>query len=187
MGASILLALFCFSQAGYIQIKAVLAQILLEQAWARAERLGQPQKPWPWADVVPFAVLSVPSLGVKQFVLSSHSGEALAFGPGMHSNDEVDVAPIRVLAGHRDTHFKFLQHVMPNTRVTLQMLGAPPLHFRVKSQRIMDARVDALSMTAWTETLFMVTCYPFNAVNQGPLRYVITAISEQNDEKHNSP
>ena len=34
----------------YIQTKAVAAQVLLERAWERSMRTGEPAKAWSWAD-----------------------------------------------------------------------------------------------------------------------------------------
>ncbi len=172
---SLVFAMFCFGKTGYIHAKASLAQVLMEHAWQRSQRLGFSQKPWPWADVMPIAVLSVPSLGIDQYVLDSHAGEALAFGPGMITNRN-DSAPVRVLAGHRDTHFRFLQHLQPGALIQIQQIGEKVREFRVSSSEILDVRKDELPMEVMEETLFLVTCYPFNAVsNHGPLRLVFTA------------
>lgn len=174
--ACLVLALFCFGQSTYIHVKAQLAQVLLERAWARSEQMGVAQKPWPWADVKPVALLSVPALGIQQFVLDSHAGEALAFGPGMVSKDG-GLAAVRVLAGHRDTHFAFLKDLDSGDEIELKLLGKPLQRFRIQKSEILDAREDALPLSAFESTLFMVTCYPFDSVSpRGPLRYVLTAV-----------
>jgi len=172
---SLMVALECFGQSAYIHVKAVFAQFFVELAWHNAQRLGAPHKPWPWADAMPVAALSVPSLGIRQYVLNSHAGEALAFGPGMITNEDAR-APVRVLAGHRDTHFKFLEDVHPGMLFTLELLDGQAINYRVIAHHVLDVRVDALPFEALESTLFLVTCYPFRAIDhRGPLRYVLEA------------
>lgn len=167
--------LFCFSQTAYIHLKAELAQVLLEQAWHRSKAQGIGHRPWPWADVMPIAELSVPSLGIKQYVLNSHAGAALAFGPGLLNNQD-ETAPVTVLAGHRDTHFRFLEHLQPGTLVTLKTLDQHTITYQVQFNDVLNALTHDLPTSALQPTLFLVTCYPFNAITtHGPLRYVLTA------------
>ncbi|MFW8121104.1 hypothetical protein, partial [Klebsiella pneumoniae] len=50
-----LIGLILFGQGAYIHGKALLAQVLLERAFARTIATGQPVKPWSWADTWPVA------------------------------------------------------------------------------------------------------------------------------------
>ena len=172
---TVFLSLFCLGQTSLIHAKATLAQVLMEHAWQRSVQSGIAQKPWPWADMKPTAVLTVPSLGIRQYVLNAHTGEALAFGPGILSNED-ELAPVRILAGHRDTHFRFLKQLAPGDLIELEMLGKELIHYTVKSIDLLDTRKDRLPWEALESSLFLVTCYPFDAIsNHGPLRYVLTA------------
>jgi len=69
-------------QGAWIQAKAVLAQILLERAFAETLATGRDAKPWSWADTWPVARVEAPRLGRSAIVLHGSSGQALAFGPG---------------------------------------------------------------------------------------------------------
>src|SRR5882724_9471214 len=71
LGGLILLA-----QGFYIHAKAMLAQILLERAFAQALTTGTPVKPWSWADTWPVARVAVPRLGKSAIVLAGASGQA---------------------------------------------------------------------------------------------------------------
>src|SRR5215217_9242655 len=74
--AALLLAgLLLFGQGLWIQAKAVLAQILLERAFAQTLATGQAVKPWPWADTWPVARLEAPRLGKSAIVLHGSSGQ----------------------------------------------------------------------------------------------------------------
>jgi len=63
-------ALFFLGSAFYIPAKAMLAQQLLQQAWADTLRShGKINRPWPWADTWPVARLIVPGRHIDQIVL----------------------------------------------------------------------------------------------------------------------
>jgi uncharacterized membrane protein YdbT with pleckstrin-like domain len=58
---------------------------------------------------VPVARLHVPELNIRQLVLAGDTGAALAWGPGLVSSAPGLLrAGHIVIAGHRDTHFRFL-------------------------------------------------------------------------------
>lgn len=69
-------------RGAWIQAKAVLAQVLIAQAWSRTLNGEAKVKPWPWADTWPVAKLAVPRLGLEYYVLEGADGSAIAFGPG---------------------------------------------------------------------------------------------------------
>ena len=59
--------------AVWIHTKAALAQYLLVRAWDSAQREGEAQKPWPWADTWPVARLQLPTLEADYRVLAGTS------------------------------------------------------------------------------------------------------------------
>lgn len=59
----------------WIYVKAQLAQVLLQRAWAGTLAGQRDVKPWPWADTWPVARLVVPSLGIDQIVLKAPTEE----------------------------------------------------------------------------------------------------------------
>lgn len=162
--------------AGWIHAKALLAQQLLAHAWRTGVDAGAPTKPWPWADTWPAARLQLPAQGVDQYVLAGTSGQALAFGPGLHQAFDGSNG-WTVVAGHRDTHFAFLRGVAVGNVITLQPLRGTTRHYRVTATRIVDSRRDQLDLLpVAVPRLLLVTCYPFDAVAaNGPLRYVVEA------------
>ena len=157
-----------------IVAKAVVGQRLLQNAWEQAVVVGIPQRPWPWADFLVSAELRVPELGVRAYVLNNDSGEALAFGPGFSLSNAHD--QVRVISGHRDTHFLFLRDVTADMRIELYSLGRrSPEVFVVQQQTIVDSRRARLPAVA-PGSLILVTCFPFDAPSpNGPLRYLSIA------------
>src|SRR5215510_8497445 len=63
----------------YIRAKAILAQILVRDAWERTLGGERRVKPWPWADTWPVARLEVPEQRVDLFVLAGANGRTIAF------------------------------------------------------------------------------------------------------------
>ncbi len=167
--------------AGLIKAKAWLAPVLIERAWAQSlTQGGMPVKPWSWADTWPVAKLRVPAQGVERLVLAGDSGNTLAFGPGHTSaSATLGSAGLAVIGGHRDTHFAFLQRLLPGVRIQLQLPDGAWRSYRVETIEVVDASTQSLPKLTGDERLLLVTCYPFNALQAGgPLRYVVAAVPE---------
>lgn len=58
----VLIGLWRVSSGAWIYVKAQLAQVLLQRAWAGTLAGQQDVKPWPWADTWPIARLIVPRM-----------------------------------------------------------------------------------------------------------------------------
>lgn len=177
-------ATFCFAlalvfsgKAFWIELKAELAQILIAQAWSDTLETGEPQKPWPWADTSPVAKLTFAD-GDSYYVLDGTSGEALAFGPGMMDASALykNVAGTNAIAGHRDSHFEFLQNIEPEEEFWLQSLSGEVIKYQTAKTEIIDSDNQELNFQYQFEELKLISCYPFDALaNRGSLRYVLTA------------
>lgn len=165
----------------WIPAKAVVAQVLLEGAWARAEAGAERPRPWSWADTWPVARLGLPATagGAARdlIVLAGASGRTLAFGPGHVDGTARPGADGNVVvAGHRDTHFRALAGLAPGDEITLRPPGGPTRRYRVESAAVVDKRDTQALDPAGQATLTLVTCWPFDAVVPGgPLRYVVVA------------
>ncbi|NND35574.1 MAG: sortase, partial [Gammaproteobacteria bacterium] len=133
---SVLVALgFCawqWGQAATVQAKAWLAPILIARAWTDSQVHDVDVKPWPWADTWPVAKLTVPALGIERYVLAGANGAALPFGPGHLSGTSLPGQPgTIVIAGHRDTHFDFAEHLQRGTRIVLESRDRRRSFYRV--------------------------------------------------------
>ncbi len=177
MASLLTIGLWQVWEGSWMYAKAGLAQLLLQRAWTRSLAGEAMSKPWPWADTWPVARLQMPRLSVDMIVLAGAHGRTLAFGPGHVGSSALPGQPGTVmLAGHRDTHFHFLQHVQPNDRIELTGTDGAIRHYRVTEQRVLDWRRDSISTRDDQEELILVTCFPFNAISTGgPLRYVVRA------------
>jgi sortase A len=170
------------ASASYIPAKAVLAQVLLERAWERTQAGEIGARPWTWADITPAAVLEVPRLKQRSIVLEGASGQAMAFGPGhMTNTPPIGTRGTAVVAAHRDTQFRYLRDVENGDRIVVDTADGRRSAFRVVETRIVRADASGLDPDDNGPTgarLALVTCYPFNGVLRGPLRYVVLADRE---------
>jgi sortase A len=175
--ALVLIGLWQTGSGAWIYVKAQLAQVLLQQAWAGTLAGQQDVKPWPWADTWPIARLVVPSLGIDQIVLEGAYGRTLAFGPGhVESTGLLEGSGNIILTGHRDTHFRFLEQLQAGETILIQARTGVWDRFAVRDRQIVDSRKATISTRKDKRHLILVTCYPFHPIEPGePLRYMVTA------------
>ncbi len=160
----------------WIKSKAVVAQFLLERAFSETVRTGQSTKAWSRADAHPVAVIRSPRLNQHAIVLSNASGEAMAFGPGHLSETPRPGDPgTSVIAAHRDTHFRFLQHLQPGDTLHVARGDGKAYTFIVTGSRIVRWDRPGIAINAPGNNLALATCWPFGAMTPGPLRYVVDA------------
>lgn len=161
----------------YIPAKAWMAQELMQRAWVRAGQDVDKPRPWPWADTWPVARLRSESQDVDLIVLAGGSGRTLAFGPGHLSASALPgETGNAVIAGHRDTHFRFLRGVEKGERIVVESTQGRKHVYEVQSTDVVDARKGGLILDTDAAMLTLVTCYPFEAREAGgPLRYIVTA------------
>ena len=171
----LLVSLSQFAGAALIYGKAWLAPLLIARAFAAIDAQGQAAKPWPWADMRPLARLSVARLNLQRLVLDGDSGHALAFGPGMAAGPRPGSDGLVMVAGHRDTHFRFLRELRSPDVLVVEYRGQL-YEYQVEQAVVADARDGQIQAPLPARGLLLVTCYPFDAVVPGgPLRYVVIA------------
>jgi sortase A len=171
-----LFGLILFSQGIWIHAKAVLAQILLERAFSQTIATGEPTKPWSWADTWPVARIEVPRLSETAIALHGASGQALAFGPGhVDHSAEPGRQGTAVYAAHRDTHFAFLKNVVVGDDIRITRRDGKTFHYRVTGTSVVLSDRSGIDTNASGKNLVLATCWPFDAVASGPMRYLVKA------------
>lgn len=171
----LVIAIGLIANGGYIYAKAQVAQYLISDAWQDTLSNKTAIKPWPWADTWPVARLQLN--GVELYVLNGANGASLPFGPGHLAGTAFPgESGSSIIAGHRDTHFQFLQEVTLDDKIKIQNRNGDIVWYEVNRILIADSRKQSLQTSQQTEQLTLVTCYPFDAIDPGgPLRYVVTA------------
>lgn len=167
-GLAFLLAAF------WIPAKAWLAYRLLDQASRQVAELGTPQKPWQWADFGVQGTLDIS--GKRIHVLDRATGQALAFGAGLH--EEANGFGPHILSGHRDTHFSILEQVREGDQIDFSNLGTNRT-YRIAETRIFDIREGTLQTPA-NDALLLMTCWPFDGINPDtPKRFLVLAVPDR--------
>ena len=185
VAALALIGLLLFGQGAYIQAKALLAQVLLQRAFAETVATGHPTKPWSWADTWPVARIEVARLRASTIVLAGSSGQALAFGPGhLELTPHAGERGTAVYSAHRDTHFSFLKNVAVGDEIAVTRSDGGRFRYRVDTTSVV--RFDASGIDPLTEgyELVLSTCWPFDAITPGPQRYLVHATMIGSDHSY---
>jgi sortase A len=154
-----------WGSAAWILAKAQLAQWLIADAWAETLQMPSlPKKPWPWADTWPVARLQFPARKVDLYILEGDQGNSLAFGPGHQLGTALPGAGMSVIGGHRDTHFRFLQHVKVGDNFNVQVASGQRFYYRVQRLEVVDIHKQPLQIIPAMQGVVLVTCYPFDAI-----------------------
>jgi sortase A len=170
------LGLSLAAQGAWIPVKAALAQVLLDRAFAAGLGSGKPVKPWPWADSVPLARIAVPRLGLSETILSGGSGQALAFGPTpLLPGGAEGLGGVTLLAAHRDTHFRFMRDLKRGDRLELQGIDGRRHSYVITHFDTLHRDRFAYPQTPPRRMLALITCYPFDGPAHSPLRRVAWA------------
>lgn len=170
------------AQANYLQLKAVVAQHLIAWSWhshVRDEGLEVDAiKPWAWADFGTLAMLRWQDEVV--YVLSSTSGQSLAFGPGhLVGTARPGDSGRTIIAGHNDSHFAFLEDVQAGDTLQLDVGAGDSSAYTVSRIEVVDSR-DTQLLKSERDELVLVTCYPFRSLQpDSPLRLVVSANQRQ--------
>lgn len=85
------------------------------------------------------------------------------------------------IAGHRDTHMRFLEHTSTGQQIGIETLDGHKRLFSVVERQIIDTSQEQLMIDPMRPGLLLVTCYPFNAtLPGGPLRLIVYASPLEN-------
>jgi len=161
----------------YLEIKAEVAQWLLEEAWDDAVNGFSHAKPWPWADTWALARISFPGHRREFIVLEGASGRSLAFAPAhLMASVKPGDNGVSVIGGHRDTHFKILKDVARGDEVWVEYPDTTLLVFRVTDIQVIDVTESRIQLERDVPVLALVSCYPFiGKGGNSNRRYVVVA------------
>ncbi|MDE5456861.1 class GN sortase [Bradyrhizobium sp. CSA112] len=171
-----LAGLLLFGQGAYIHAKALVAQVLLEHAFEKAIATGRETKPWSWADTWPVARIEVKRIHASAIVLAGSSGQALAFGPGhVERTPNAGERGVAVYSAHRDTHFAFLKNIVVGDEIEVTRSDGKHFRYRVDAASVVHFDASGIDPFADGHHLVLSTCWPFDALTQGPERYLVHA------------
>ena len=168
--------LILFGQGAYIHAKSLVAQVLLERAFENTLATGEATKPWSWADTWPVARIEVKRLHARAIVLAGSSGQALAFGSGhVEHTPDAGERGVAVYSAHRDTHFAFLKNVVIGDEIDVTRHDGRTFRYRVDKTSVVRFDASGIDPLVDEHELVLSTCWPFDAMTQGPERYLVHA------------
>lgn len=169
-------------RVGYFQVKAELAQRLMQSAWQQIKQSQQITgikkiKPWPWADTWPIFELDIPVINHTSLVLKDSSGESLAFGPGLLSNlIQPGEKGNSYIAAHQDTHFRDIHKLQTGDNILINNIQGDTLEFSIDQIKVIDSRLEQPYLKSQEIRLTLVSCYPFDSpTSKTPYRYLVSA------------
>lgn len=165
-----------------IEIKAKVAQVLLQRAWHQTLKTGQNYRPWPSFDGVPIMRLAIPQHNINQIVLKGTSGQALAFGPTFHEESFLpQEKKVTIISSHRDSHGIFIKKLQLGEEIKIQDTDNHWHTYTIDNFFVINVQKEKIAMDRNQDRLLLITCYPFDAIRSStPLRYIVSAKNKIN-------
>ena len=165
--------LLCTGTAIFIVVRAESHQSALVRQWTEPD--FQPvadQVIWPPGAV---AILHFGRQHRDVFVWGDEHPDHLAKGPvWLRQTRGFAASGNTVIAGHRDTHFRFLKDARVGDRFDV-VQDSLHLTFRIVMIRIVLPTDRALLAPTPKKTVTLVTCYPFYAIGRADRRMIVRA------------
>ena len=160
-----------------IELKAKVAQVLLQYAWNKTLQTGRYYQPWSSFDGKPILLLEIPSHNIRQIVLNGTSGQSLAFGPSFHEESFLPhEQKVTIISSHRDSHGFFIKKLQLGEEIKLQDQYKKWHSYIIDDLLIINVQEENITIKINDQHLLLVTCYPFDAILSGtPYRYVVSA------------
>ncbi|WP_338786808.1 class D sortase [Metabacillus sp. FJAT-53654] len=79
-----------------------------------------------------------------------------------------------VLAGHRDTFFRYLEQLVVGDKLIVERSNTYYM-YKIKKIRIVEKDDSTVIVPKPRHTLTLITCYPFTFIGPAPQRYIIEA------------
>ena len=185
----ILFGIACFGFYGFIAVQAHLHQAALESALERelhnphveatpapaAPSRSPAPRPRPLAEGDLVGRLEIPRLNLTVMVMEGTSDSTLRLGAGHIGGTALPGASGNFgIAAHRDTFFRDIRNMHKNDVIRFTTPRGV-LAYRVSSTSIVGPNdVEVLAPTP-SQTITLVTCYPFYYIGPAPKRFVVQA------------
>ena len=130
---------------------------------------------------LPLAILRIPKINLGVPVFNDTDDLTLNRGVGRILGTAQFGQPGNLgIAGHRDGFFRGLKDVGPDDVIEVIRPGQTDFYAITQIQIVDPENVSVLAPTS-TQTLTLVTCYPFYFVGNAPQRYIVTASYQISD------
>ncbi|MDD3627545.1 MAG: class D sortase [bacterium] len=131
----------------------------------------------------PEAWLAVPDAGIKTLVILGDSKENLLKYPCLVENGNLlqQNSGIKIISAHRDMHFRNLHKLKKGDKIYIELKEQKKTYEIFMIEIVSKEKAgDYLRARRVTDTLVLLTCYPFKYTGPAPERYIIWAESRNN-------
>lgn len=119
--------------------------------------------------------LLIPRLNTQTPIVEGAGKRELDKAPGHLQGSPLPGQPGNVvIAGHRDTQFRSLQHLRRGDVILVESAGDIHLYRIVNQTTVFPTDTRVIDPTP-RPTLTLITCYPFYFVGHAPKRYILQA------------
>ncbi len=170
------------AQPAWHLVKRTVASIVGQQIWQNWQNNDE-LPDGEFSGLYPAFWLQVPAARIDSLVLSGANKRSLTYFPALTvlpAATAVDGSPIRVVLGHRDTHFRSLGKISQGSEVIVENKSGELERLVVIRRMVVDADnamasvYDALAARS-SAPLVLVTCYPFEFIGPAPQRLIVVA------------
>lgn len=166
------------ADAAYMQQEARAA---VERALDAANEIDTPSISVPPPDTAPvmgtnlIGLLEIPRLRLSTAVVEGDDSDALRGAAGhLPDTPRPWEAGNSAIAAHRDGIFRPLRHIRVGDELRVQTPRGE-FRYKVRNTRIvLPTDLSVLEQTT-TQTLTLITCYPFNFIGSAPKRFIVHA------------
>jgi sortase A len=184
----VLVGVYALGYCGFVLLRGRVFQILKGREFSRAvgaKSLPDAKTPGTQSMVRPkpqrrangdvIGSLAIPRLGLSTVVVEGVDDRDLKLAAGHIPQTPLPGQRGNVgIAGHRDTFFRPLRRIRKGDAIVVTTLNGK-FGYRVVSTDIVSPDDVQVLLPAKTETLTLVTCYPFNFVGSAPQRFIVRA------------
>lgn len=175
-----------FTSSSLISLENMVTQGLLHTAWVRTQSSGHQVKPWPWAETVPIARLSIPSLNTRHVILD-YANQHLPEVAIAHANSSIPPGELgnSILNVSQEGYESFLHLLKPGDALVLESVHSGLWRYRVSTIYVVEKTNTVLIEPSLNRRLTLVSCYRCNQ-QQSRLRYVVIAEEMERVSSNNS-
>ena len=139
----------------------------------RAAKRKAPTPPPPEGS--PVGEILIPSLDISVAILEGTQPDTLRRAVGHVAGTPQPGEKGNIcLAGHRDTFFRPLRKIAPGDEVDIKFPGGTS-RYRVEQTETVDPHDLQVLDATRTNTLTLITCYPFYFIGSAPKRFIVHA------------
>jgi sortase A len=141
------------------------------------ERPGQPHSRLKEGELL--GQILIPRLGVSSVILEGTGDTTLRRAIGHVPGTALPGHGGNIcLAGHRDHLFRPLREIAAGDEVRIRTSAGTAVYRVVDTDVVTPQQTDVLNRTH-SDTLTLITCYPFNFIGSAPERFVVRARAER--------